>query len=73
MSRCNPYETRGADPGCDGHIWNVYGGRSLAAKSLLWSKWSVVWYWAVVVSDHLLSVLGLVDQRLGVVPVRSTL
>ncbi len=29
-------------------------------------------YWALVVSEHL-SVLGLVDQRLGVVPVRSTL
>ena len=33
----------------------------------------MVWYWAIVVSEHLLSVLGLVDQYLGIVPVHSAL
>ena len=23
LSTCNLYETQGADPGCDGNLWNI--------------------------------------------------
>ena len=34
LSRCNPYETRGADPGCDGSMWIARVCALEAAKSL---------------------------------------
>ncbi len=29
MSSCNPHQTWGADPGCDGHLCSVQGGKSI--------------------------------------------